>query len=143
MPTHIIDATTSWNTQIPRSSRKCQPTSSMPLQASKHINTTKQQIVPTNIVDATTSWHTHQHHVTAASANQHHRCHYKLTHTPTPRNITINPQSIYTGLLNTIPPHTILATRRPPRLEIHHSDLTVTRQDRVYLSSFRCWHHLT
>ena len=98
--------------------------------------------MPTHIIDATTSWHTNQHHEAADSANQHHRCHYKLAHTPTPRNITINPQSIYTGLLNTIPPHTILATRRPPRLEIYHSDLTVTCQDRVHLSSFRCCTHL-
>ena len=93
-----------------------------------------------------------------ASANLDHPCHYVLVHQPTPHSIKTTPQSLYTGLLNTIPQHssshihthftnlsiqklglnTILGTPPP---EIHHSELALPRADRVHLSRLHCGHH--
>ena len=76
----------------------------------------------------------------------------------TPRSIKTTPQALYTGLLNTIPQHsssyihkhfTNIAIQKlgpnailgTPPLEIHHSELALTRVDRVHLSRIRCGHH--
>ena len=84
--------------------------------------------------------------------------HLLWAHQPTPRSIKITPQALYTGLLNTIPqhssshihthftnlaiqklgPNTILGTPAP---EIHHSELVLSRVDRVHLSRLRCGTH--
>ena len=94
----------------------------------------------------------------AASAYPNHPCHYMLAHQPTPRSIKTTPQALYIGLLNTIfqrsnshihlhftniailklGPNTILGTLHP---EIHHSEHTLPRADRVHLSRLRSGHH--
>jgi len=100
----------------------------------------------------------------AASTNQHHPLHYMTDHPHTPKNIKTTPCTRYhTQLLSSLPPrphqtsfqkhiHTQITRRsiqslkdntllhaRPP--DIHPTELTLPREDRVHLARLRCGHH--
>ena len=102
--------------------------------------------------------------IAAASTNQHHPLHYMAQHPPTPRHIKTTPSTLYhTEILSSLPPrppqtsfqkhiHTQITHRsiqalkdntllhaRPP--DIHPSESSLPREDRVHLARLRCGHH--
>ena len=99
----------------------------------------------------------------AATSNQQHPLHYMSNHPHTPRNIKTTPSTRYLTKLNELPPcppqtslhnhiHTQITRQsiqslidntqlhgRPP--DIHPSETTLPREDRVHLARLRCGHH--
>ena len=101
--------------------------------------------------------------IASASTNPQHPLHYMAEHQGTPRNIKKTPSREYTRKLATLPArpprtgikkhiHTHLTREyieglennrllhaRPP--EIHPSETSLPREDRVHLTRLRCGHH--
>ena len=99
----------------------------------------------------------------AASTNPQHPLHYMAEHSPTSRNKKETPSKHYTQILSSLPPcpprtgikkhiHTQITHRSigtlqdntllhasPP--EIHPSESSLPREDRVHLARLRCGHH--
>ena len=100
----------------------------------------------------------------AASTNTDHPLNYMAEHPHTPRNIKTTPKTLYhTQILSSLPPrppqtsfqkhiHTQITRRsihslkdntqlhaRPP--DIHPSESSLSREDRVHLARLRCGHH--
>ena len=98
-----------------------------------------------------------------ASTNPQHPLHYMAEHPHMPRNIKTTPSHRYTQILSSLPPrspqtgikkhiHTHITHRsivtlkdntllraRPP--DIHPSETSLPREDRVHLARLRCGHH--
>ena len=101
--------------------------------------------------------------IATASTNPQHPLHYMAEHQGTPRNIKETPSRQYTKKLAELPPrpprtsikkhiHTHLTSRsigklddnkllhaKPP--DIHPSESSLPREDRVHLARLRCGHH--